>query len=413
MNGRAQSSRFGFAVSACAMVAVFAASASPIPLYDIYRRAEGLPKSDLALTAVVYFVAVMSALLTLGRLSNHLGRRPVSIAALLITAAGTLVLTSVHSAWPLVGGRALQGIGCGLAASALAAYIVDSAPVAPVWLGSAATTGAPMVGLTLGALGSGALAQYGPAPRTLIYLLCAATLVLCALLLAAGRETVSRTPGAVASLRPQVRIPRRARRLLPAAAATFVATWALGGFYQAFGPTVTADQLGTRNPLVAAIVFASLMAPSAIGAPFAGRTTPARAQRLGMAAFLGGVILILISLRLGVVESFLAGSLLAGAAQGTTFAASMRALLAEGSAADRAGILAAIYLLSYSGAAIPGFVAGQLAASVSLYDIGLGYGVLAALGFAITFLTAREPALAQTDPQAIDDRDLPRYTTAA
>jgi MFS family permease len=77
----------------------------------------------------------MAALLTFGRLSNHLGRRPVSIAALLITAAGTLVLTSVHTAWPLLGGRAMQGIGCGLASSALAAYIVDSAPTSHIGLG--------------------------------------------------------------------------------------------------------------------------------------------------------------------------------------------------------------------------------------------------------------------------------------
>src|SRR4051812_6898821 len=210
----------------------------------------------------------MVALVVLGRVSNHVGRRPVAIAALLLTAAGTLLLTQVHGVEPLIAGRVLQGIGCGLASSALAAFVVDSAPgSAPAWLASAVTTGSPMVGLTVGALASGALAQYGPAPRSLIYVLAAGALAGCAALIALGRETITPNRGVLASLRPRVHVPRSARRLLPAASATFVATWALGGFYQAFGPSVAADQLGTSSALIAAVIFASLMAPSAIGAP--------------------------------------------------------------------------------------------------------------------------------------------------
>jgi MFS family permease len=76
----------GFVAAACSLVAVFAASASPIPLYEIYRRGDALTHADLALTAVAYFVAVMAAMLVLGRLSNHIGRRPVALAALGVTA---------------------------------------------------------------------------------------------------------------------------------------------------------------------------------------------------------------------------------------------------------------------------------------------------------------------------------------
>jgi MFS family permease len=381
----------GFAGAACSLVAVFAASASPIPLYELYRRTDGLSHADLSLTAVAYFVAVMAALLVLGRLSNHVGRRPVALAALVVTAVGTLVLTQVHSVGPLIAGRMLQGIGCGLASSALAAFIVDSAPTSPSWIGSAVTTGSPMVGLTLGALASGALAEYGPAPRTLIYLVAAGVLFICMVLIVAAGETVARAPGALAALRPQVRVPAAARRLLPAASATFVATWALGGFYQAFGPSVAADQLGTTNTLIAAVIFASLMAPSAIGAPLAGRTTPAGAQRIGIFVFFAAVVAILLSLHAGAVVPFVIASAVAGAAQGTTFAGSMRALLAEATAAERAGVLSAIYLISYGGAAMPGLIAGQLSRTLSLFDIAFGYGVLAGLACAFTLVAAREP----------------------
>ena len=57
--------RVGFGAASCSLAAVFAASASPIPLYETYRRTDGLTNGDLALTAVAYFVAAVTALLRL------------------------------------------------------------------------------------------------------------------------------------------------------------------------------------------------------------------------------------------------------------------------------------------------------------------------------------------------------------
>jgi MFS family permease len=381
-----------FVAASLSMVAVFAASAVPIPLYDVYRRSEGLSKSDLSLTAVGYFVAAVTGLLVLGRLSNDLGRRVVSIAALAVTAAGCLVLLDVHSAEPLIAGRMLEGLGAALASSAIAAYIVDTAPEGRRWLGPAVTAGAPMIGLTIGALGSGALVQYAPYPRTLVYLVAVALLGCCVMLVTASAETVPNAPRRVSSLRPQIALPATARRFLPVASVIFVATWALGGFYQAFGPTLSATQLGTHNTLVAALVFASLMAPSALGAPLSGRLTPAGAQRLGISVFFLALIVVLGSLRLGLVVPFIAASAVAGAAQGSTFAGSLRALLAETRPAERAGLLAVIYAISYTGAAVPSLIAGQAARFVSLFEIALAYGALAALACLFTLTAARNPA---------------------
>src|SRR5918994_565103 len=71
----------------------------------------------------------------------------------------------------------------------------------------------------------------------------------------------------LASLWPRLQVPARSGRLVLAAGAAFVATWSLGGFYQAFGPSVVAEYLGTMNPLIAAAVFASVMVLNPLGAP--------------------------------------------------------------------------------------------------------------------------------------------------
>ena len=77
--------------------------------------------------------------------------------------------------------------------------------------------------------------------------------------MAMSPETMPRRRGAMASLRPRLQVPAGSGQLLLAAGAASVATWSLGGFYQAFGPSVAAEHLGTTNPLVAAAVFASVI----------------------------------------------------------------------------------------------------------------------------------------------------------
>ena len=284
-----------------------------------------------------------------------------------------------------------MGLGAGLASSALTSYIVDAAPSAPVWVASVASSQAPMLGLTLGAVGSGALVQYGPWPRTLVYLIMIAALLASASLIVASPETAPRTPGAWRSLRPRVHLPRRVRHLLPVAASILLATWATGAFYQAFVPALTQEQLGTQNALVIGLVFSAYMAPSVIGAPIGGRFAPATAQRLGMVIFLIGMVAILTALSLSTLALFVAGSLIAGGGQGIAVSATIRGLLHRSTIADRSPIFAAIYLLSYTGAAVPSLIAGQLSHTLTMTEIALGYGGLALAATLITVIAARNP----------------------
>lgn len=383
----------GFLAATASLIAIFAASASPIPLYSLYRRANGLSYIDLSLTAVGYFAGAVTALLVFGRLSNHLGRRFVSLLALGLAAVACLILLDVTSATPLIAGRVLQGLSCGLASSAIASYIVDTAPSSPPWLAAAVASGAPMLGLTAGVMGSGALVEYGPLPRILPYLSIVAILGVCAVLIMLSRETVVRCPGALASLRPRLLLPKRARKLFPVASCTFVTTWAFGGFYQGFGPSIATDLLGTSNALVAAMVFASVIAPGAIGGALTGRLSPAGTQRIGMVVFFLAVIGVLLSLQARLVTPFLIASAFVGVAQGATLAGSIRALFAGGEPAERAGVFSLIYATCYAGAAIPSLITGQLSRTLSLFQLATGYGMLAALGCVITLLAARNPTL--------------------
>ena len=394
--------RQAFASAVVSLTAAFAASACPIPLFNTYRAEQGFTNADISLAVVAYFVGTITALLVLGRLSGHLGRRPTSLATLGLLVAGCVLLLNVHDIGWLIGGRLLMGLGAGLASSALTSYIVDAAPSAPVWVASVASSQAPMLGLTLGAVGSGALVQYGPWPRTLVYLVMIAALLASASLIVASPETAPRTPGAWRSLRPRVHLPRRVRHLLPVAASILLATWATGAFYQAFVPALTQEQLGTQNALVIGLVFSAYMAPSVIGAPIGGRFAPATAQRLGMVIFLIGMVAILTALSLSTLALFVAGNLIAGGGQGIAVSATIRGLLHRSTIADRSPIFAAIYLLSYTGAAVPGLIAGQLSHTLTMTEIALGYGGLALAADADHCHRRSQPA---TSSLTADDRN--------
>jgi MFS family permease len=353
------------------------------------------------LTVVAYSGATLTTLLVLGRLSNHLGRRPTSIASLCLLLLGCLLLLNVHVIGILIIGRLLMGLGAGLASSSITSYIVDTAPARPAWLASVASSQTVMLGLAVGALGSGALVQFGPWPRELIYLVVTCVLLLCVALLAASTETVVRTAGAWLSLWPRGRVPARIRHLLPVAAAVFLATWATGAFYQAFVPALVQDQLHSHSSLVIGLVFAAYMGSSALGAPLGGRFTSAAGQRGGMVVFLAGWIGIITSIATGTLVLFIAATVIAGASQGIAISAATRGLLAGSTLTDRAPIFTEIYLLCYSGAAVPALISGQLSDRFSLPQIALAYGALALVATVVTVLGARNPRADSAEDSAL------------
>jgi MFS family permease len=383
--------RLAFLSAVVSLAAAFAAVGSTIPLFNIYRAEEGFTNAGISLTIVAYSVGTISTLSVLGRLSNHVGRRPMALASLGALVLGCLVLLNVHHIGILIAGRLLMGVGAGLASSSLTAYIVDAAPTRPTWLASVASSQTVMLGLAVGAIASGALVQFGPWPRELIYLVVVGLLLLSTVLIAISPETVTPTPGAWRSLRPRVRVPARVRHLLAVAAAVLLPTWATGAFYQALVPALVEDQLRTNSSLVLGLVFAAYMAPSALAAPLGGRFAPAGAQRIGMVAFLAGWIGIITAIATGALPLFIAATIVAGAGQGIAISAATRGLLYGSTLADRAPVFAVVYLLSYSGATFPSLISGQLSNIFSLPQIALGYGALALIGTLFTVIAARNP----------------------
>src|SRR6202042_527054 len=92
---RRLSGRPAVIVLASLIGALLASSAAPTPLYAIYQAQWHFTPITTAVVFGVYALAVGASLLTVGNLSDHLGRRPVLLTALVVP-AGALVSFAPH-----------------------------------------------------------------------------------------------------------------------------------------------------------------------------------------------------------------------------------------------------------------------------------------------------------------------------
>ncbi|BBG02693.1 MULTISPECIES: MFS transporter [Pseudonocardia] len=356
---RSRSRPTAFATASLAFVVVCGVAGVPAPLYVVYQQAYGISTVALTGAFAVYIVPLLIALLCCGSLSDHVGRRRVAVPALIIGAVACLVLTTVDSALPLIVGRAIQGASVGLALGALGAYVVDLAPPARPGLAGAITSGAPPGGIALGALASGAAVQLAPDGAPVwSFVTAAGLLVVAAGALALLPETAARRPGALRSLRPEVRVPAAARGVFPMVCLVVAATYVLGGFTQALAPSLAAFVLGRDDLFSGAMAVAVYHLAGPAAGLAAARLPAARALTGGAAVLATGAAGFVGAIAIGSFAAYLAAAVVAGAGFGVAFAGAMRVLLARSPAGAHAGTLAAVYLYCYLAAAVASLLAG-------------------------------------------------------
>ena len=241
--GRRLTGRPALLLLASLIVALLAASAAPTPLYAIYQARWNFTPITTTVVFGVYAVAVLASLLTLGKLSDHVGRRPVLLAALAVQAASLLVFATADGVPALLAARVVQGLATGAALGAIGAGLLD----VDRERGTFANAVAPGMGTGSGVLLSALAIRFLPAPTHLIYLALMGVFVLQAAGVVLLRETVSRKPGALASLRPEIRLPRTLRRPVLTAAPVLFAVWALAGLYGALGPSLVQALTGSAD----------------------------------------------------------------------------------------------------------------------------------------------------------------------
>ncbi len=366
------SNRSSLVFLAITLLTFLAASSAPTPLYHLYQ--EGLHFSAGMLTLIfgVYAISLLAALLTVGSLSDHLGRKPVIFAALVLDMAAMLLFINEGSVAWLIAARTLQGFATGMATAVLGAALLDT----DRQQGPLVNSVAPLLGMACGAMGSSVLVEFAPLPTQLIYWAQFALMLLQALYVWRLPETVSRISGALASLRPTLHVPPQARRALWLSLPVDIAVWAMGGFYLSLAPSLVRAATGSTSNLIGGGLVAVLTLSGALMI-LSLRNRPAdNVLRLGASLLAVGVALILAAVHSASLPLFFMATLIAGGGFGAGFLGALRSVVPLALPHERAGLMSAFYVLSYLAFCLPSLLAGNLIRRFGLIATTDGYGVV-------------------------------------
>jgi MFS family permease len=383
-----------FYLLASIIVSFLAASSAPTPLYATYQAEWGLTPITTTIVFGIYALAVLTALLTLGRLSDHVGRRPVLLVAIAAQVIAMVVFTTADGVPALIVARIVQGLSTGAALGAIGAGMLDLDRTR----GAFANSVAPGIGTGVGALASALVIQYLPAPTHLIYVALIGVFVIQATGIALIGETVTRKAGARASLVPDIRLPAAVRRPVLVAAPVLFAVWALAGFYASLAPSLVHDLVGSDSAVYGGLglfVLAGVAALSVV--VLHDRPAPA-VMTIGIVALIVGVTVTLASISLSSPVLFFVGTAIAGVGFGSGFQGGIRTVMVLTTAHERSGVLSLLYVVSYLGMGAPAVIAGFLVVHAGgLIDTAREYGVAVILlaGLALIGLLRRPAPAAQ------------------
>jgi MFS family permease len=364
---------------AITLLSFLAASTAPTPLYHLYQEQMQFSAATLTLIFAVYALSLLAALLTVGSLSDYLGRKPVIFTAVVLNVLAMLLFIYADSVAWLISARVLQGFATGMATAVLGATLLDTDRER----GPLVNSVAPLTGMAIGGLGCGALAEFAPAPLQLTFWLLLVLFVMQALYVWRLPESVSRQAGVWASLRPTLHVPLQARSTLWRVLPLNTALWALGGFYASLAPSLVRTATGSTSNMIGGASVAALTLTGALMI-YSMRNRPAgKSLLLGASMMPTGVVLILLGVHSASLLLFFLGTLVAGCGFGSGFLGTLRSLVPLALPHERAGLVSAYYALSYLAFCLPSLLAGNLSRTLGLVATVDGYGtvlILLALG---------------------------------
>jgi predicted MFS family arabinose efflux permease len=337
-------------------VSLLASSSAPTPLYAVYQARWGFSPITTTIVFGVYAVSVLVSLLTVGKLSDHVGRRPVLIVALLIQVGTMVVFATADGVPSLLFARVIQGVATGAAIGAVGAGMLDI----DATRGQLTNAVSPTIGTGGGALVSALLVRYLPAPTHLVYFLLLAVFALQVIGVALMRETVTSAPGALASLRPEFKLPRAVRAHMLAAAPVLFAGWALAGLYGALGPALVAKLTGGSAEVLGGLTLFVLATVAGLAVVVLRNAQPGTMMLIGIGALLVGVVVTLVALAVVSLPLFFVGTAISGSAFGAGFQGGIRTVVSRVASHERAGVLSLLYVISYLGFGVPVVAAGFL-----------------------------------------------------
>ncbi|WP_280552558.1 MFS transporter [Halomonas sp. 25-S5] len=350
----------------------------PTPLYPIYQARFGFSQLTITVIFAFYALGVMGALVTTGRWSDQLGRRPMLGAGLAAAVISDLIFLSSDGLSSLLVGRFISGVSAGIFTATATVAVMELAPSAWPRRAAFVATAVNMGGLGLGPILAGLLVETLPWPLHLAYGVHLVLAALAILMVLKAPETVIRP--ARPSLRLQrLQVPQEVRAIfLPAAIAGF-AGFALLGFFSATAPAFMIGVLGHDNLALAGLVAGSVFFASTLGQLLQERFPASWRLPLGCVGVILGASLVGVGIGMASLALFMLGALIGGLGQGMAFRAGLGAVVQASPANQRGSVTATFFIVAYLALSIPVVGIGLAARAFGLATAGMAFAGAVAL----------------------------------
>lgn len=356
----------------------------PTPLYPGYQHVFGLSELMITVIYAVYAAGVIGSAVLAGRLSDQFGRRPLLAVGLAFSAASAVCFLFAGGVPVLLLGRILSGVSAGIFTSTATVAVIELAPPEQKSRATLVATVANMGGLGLGPLIAGAFTQFLPWPLRLVYVFDLCLLVVAALAVVRAPETARRPT------RPRFaiqipRVPSAVRPVFVPAAIAGFAGFAVLGLFTALAPAFIGQIIHIRQPVVIGSVVFVLFLASAFGQIAQGRIREDLRLPAGCLILITGIVLVALGLSLASLGWLIAGAVVSGLGQGSSFRAAMGQVTAASPVDRRSEVASSFFIVVYVAISIPVIGLGVLASILGLVAGGLIFtafvAVLALLAF--------------------------------
>lgn len=369
------------------VLVLFAIGTSLItPLIPIYQERLGFGDTVVTLFLVCYVVGLVPSMLSMGQVSDRIGRKAVLLGAMATLAAAQALLVTEPGLAGVLAARGIQGVATGAFFGTCTAFLVDAAPPGRRMFASVLGSISVRLGLGLGPGVGGLLAQYASAPLRLPFQLHLIGLGVAVLIVLTLPETVTERSRRPLSLRLEVPAAERAvfwRVLVPSGMLFSL----FDGVALSLIPVFLVRELGVENfALVGAAGFLVLVS-GALSQIALARMRPARAIGVGLVWATVASVGVVASAPLGSVGLALIAVAATGAGAGLVFKGGIDLCTQIAPPADRGKLLSAYYVACYLGGfSVPLLLVGVLGDLIGLTSALACLSGAAALGAAWTIL---------------------------
>jgi MFS family permease len=371
------------------ITAAFMGSVIITPLYSLYQQKFGFSEITLTLVYAVYVVGNVAALLLFGQISDAVGRKRVAFPGLALAGGSALLFLFAHGTPWLYAGRLVIGLAVGILSGTGTAWLAEH--FGPDARSQATVTAATanLVGIAVGPLLGGLLAQYGPAPLELPFVAYLVILAVVAVAIVRPAETRRRRVSRLRELRvrPRIGVPRERLGSFTTPAVTGFVAFALGGLYFALIPTIVIRELHRTNVAVGGLVVFELGVIAAACIVLGRRLPPATAMVAGLLALLPAVALVVVAQAMQSMVLLLVATALAGITLALGYRGSLEVVNRIAPDDSRAEVVSSYFVACFVGNSVPVIGLGVLTTlttpltASAVFAATVGALSLAALGW--------------------------------